>query len=224
MSETISLAAEVRNITGKGAARAVRREGKLPAVLYGGDTPPEHVAINYIELLKAYNRGHLGSNMIELEINGKKSLALARDIQIHPLKDSPEHVDFLRVTASTRVTVQVPVNFTNEEESPGLKRGGVLNIVRHDVELVCPAAQIPDELEANLTGTDIGDSIKISDISLPEGIVPTITDRDFTIATIAAPSGLKSEEEEAAEAEAAEAAAAEADGEGEAEATEEGED
>jgi len=196
MSDTLSLLAEVRKSTGKGSAREVRRRGKLPAVLYGGDTPPEHLAVDRIEIVKAYHRGLLASHLIELKIDGRPNMAIPRDIQIHPLKDDPVHVDFLRVTRGTRVTVSVPVQFENDERSPGIKRGGVLNIVRHEVELECPATEIPEYLTVDLSAAAIGDAIKISNITLPDSATPTITDRDFTIATIAAPSGLKSETEE----------------------------
>ena len=207
MSETLSLEAEIRTSTGTGSARAVRRDGKLPAVLYGGDNPPEHLAIDSNELLKAYNKGLLGSSLVELKMNGGSTTAIPRGIQIHPLKDTPVHVDFMRVSRDTRVAVEVPVHFENEERSPGLKRGGVLNIVRHEVELECPATEIPEFLTFDLSTSDVGDAIKISMFQLPEHCVPTITDRDFTIATIAAPSSMRSEaegeegEEDAGEAE-----------------------
>ncbi len=204
------LEAEPRSNLGTGGARASRRAGKVPGVVFGADQPPEHVNVDALEVTKAHNRGALLSNVIELNIGGKKTQVLPREVQTEPVKDTILHVDFLRVTEKTKIAVEVPAHFVNEEDSPGLKRGGVLNIVRREIELLCPASAIPNEIEFDVAGLDIGDAIKISMVSLPEGVELTIRDRDFTVATIAAPSGLKSAEDEAAEEEEAETEATEA--------------
>ena len=211
MTET--LAAQERKRSGTGGARAVRRDGLLPGIIYGNGQDPQPIKVNPIDMLKAYRRPGFMSSIIELDVDGKTEKALPRDVQTHPVKDHIIHVDFLRVGPKTRVTVNVPVHFTNEEDSTGLSRGGVLNIVRHDVELSCPAMEIPEFIEGDLTGLDIGDSVKISAIKLPDGVKPVITDRDFTIATIAAPTIMAAETEDT---EDGEAASAEADGDGDA--------
>jgi large subunit ribosomal protein L25 len=222
MAELISLSAQPRDRVGKGAARAVRRAGKVPAVLYGGKQPPLSLSVDPVAVSRQLATGAFFTTMIELDVGGETHRALARDVQFHPVNDRPEHVDFLRVTADTLITVEVPVIFDNEETCPGIKRGGVLNVVRHEIELECRADAIPHALHADLSTFDIGDSIHISHIPLPAGVTPTITDRDFTVATIAAPTVVRDEAIEAA-AQAAEAAAAEAGAEGEAEAAAEGE-
>jgi len=210
MTET--LAAQARARSGTGGARAVRRDGLLPGIIYGDGKDPQPIKLDPIDMLKAYRRPGFMSSIIDLEIDGKAEKALPRDVQTHPVKDHIIHVDFLRVGPKTRVTVNVPVHFTNEDDSTGLSRGGVLNVVRHDVELSCPAMDIPEFIEGDLAGLDIGDSVKISAISLPDGVKPTITDRDFTIATIAAPTVMATETEESEEGEApAEAESAEAE-------------
>lgn len=186
MSNSAQLKASVRERVGKGAARAVRREGKVPAVIYGDNKAPVTISLDFNEILKELNSGHFLSTVYDIEVDGNTSQVLARDCQVDPLKDLPVHVDFLRVGKGTVVSVQVPVNFINEEEAPGLKEGGVLNVVRHELELTCSPAKIPDEIEIDLSGLTIGDSIHISSVTLPEGVTSTITDRDFTIATIAA--------------------------------------
>jgi large subunit ribosomal protein L25 len=212
MSKVADLSALARDRVGKGAARAVRREGRIPAIIYGGKETPTPISLEPGELMRAYNTGRFFTTVFNLSVTGGKGTqVIARDVQLHPVTDRPIHVDFFRLTKGARITVEVQVHFLNEEESPGLKRGGVLNIVRHEVELEVPADNIPDYLEADLTGLEIGDSIHISAITLPEGAKPTITDRDFTIATIAAPSALRSEEGEAAEAAAEEEEAAAAE-------------
>lgn len=208
MSKALTLNAEKRPHSGTGAARAQRRVGKVPAVIYGGGKDVENICLDPVEVTKAYHRGDFLSALVNVEMEGKPLQVIPKEIQTHPVKGQIMHVDFLRVGKNTLVTVDVPVHFSNEEESPGLKRGGMLNIVRHDVELKCPATDIPAELKVDLTGLDIGDSVKISAIDLPKGAVPTITDRDFTIATIAAPT-LMAEEEEGAEVTGEEGAAAE---------------
>jgi len=213
--EMNALSAEPRDLGGKGAARANRRNGKVPAVIYGGKKPPEAISIAQRDLEKAWKAGGFLTQLLELEVGGTKTRTIPRDVQVHPVSDQPLHVDFLRLEAGARLKLSIPVRFDNEAESPGIKRGGVLNIVRHEVELDCPVENIPEQLVADLDGTEIGDSIHISQIALPDGVVPTITDRDFTVATIAAPSRLVTEAEEAAAAEGeegAEEAATEAEG------------
>ena len=194
MSEQLTLSAESRDRAGKGASRALRKEGRVPAVIYGGNQDPVSIHVEEKALVKALMTGHFFSSLVELDLAGAAHTALAKDVAFHPVTDRPLHVDFFRVSKDTKVTVEVPVHFINEDLSPGLKRGGVLNIVRHEVELACDASHIPETLEIDVTGFDVGESIHISAVKLPEGATPTITDRDFTIATIAAPSALKSKE------------------------------
>jgi len=221
MADTLTLTAQPRDKVGKGSARAARRQGLVPAVIYGAKKEPLPIAVKRNELVAILNRGGFLSHSFALDVAGKSEQVLPRDIQLHPVTDEPLHVDFLRLAKGARVTVNVPVNFSGEEESPGLKRGGVLNVVRYEVELDVPATAIPEALEASLEGLEINDAVRISDIALPEGAELTITDRDFTIATISSPTVITAEEE-AEEAEAAEAAeegeegeAAEAEGGGE---------
>lgn len=202
MSETFVLKAEVRTKLGKGASRASRRADIIPAVIYGNEKDPVSISVARNNLVKLINRGHFFSNSIEIEINGKSETVLPRDIQLHPVTDWPIHVDFLRISKNATIAIAVPVTFINQETSPGLKRGGVLNVVRHEIELNCAANDIPQEIVIDLDGRDIGDSIHISAVTLPAGVTPVITDRDFTIATLQAPSALKSDEA-AAEAEEA---------------------
>jgi large subunit ribosomal protein L25 len=190
MSETLTLSAEVRDRAGKGASRAIRRQGRVPAVIYGNNEAPQGIHLEERELMKALMTGHFMNSVVM--INGTRTLP--KDVQFHPVTDRPLHVDFLRIGEHSTVTVEVPVRFENEEASPGLKRGGVLNIVRHELELICDAAEIPDEIVIDLKGFDVGDSIHLSHVTLPAGTKSAITDRDFTIATIVAPSGLKSAE------------------------------
>ena len=193
MSDVIALSARTRDRVGKGSARAARRAGLIPAVIYGDKKEPVAVTLNERVLTKQLQQSGFFSTLIDLDIDGKKHRVLARDVQVHPVTDRPEHVDFLRISASSTITVEVPVEFVNEDKCPGLKVGGVLNIVRHDVEISCRPDQIPSSLILDLSGWNVGDSIHISAITLPEGASPTITDRDFTVATIAAPSAMKSE-------------------------------
>ena len=187
MADTITLNATKRDRIGKGGARATRRDGFIPAIVYGGDADPQSVNINDNSFRKLLSQPGFMSHVIALDVDGDKNNVLARDIQFHPVTDVPLHIDFLRITAASTVTVMVPVNFINDEESPGLKGGGVLNVVRHEIEMLCSAINIPESLTVDLTGTEIGDSIHISAIDVPDDATPTITDRDFTIATIAAP-------------------------------------
>jgi len=202
MSEIVVLEAEVRDRAGKGAARATRRAGRIPAVLYGDKKEPVMLSLDPKLFGRQLNRPGFFSHLFDLNIDGTKHRALPRDVQLHPVTDEPLHVDFVRVTAHTKTHVNVPVHFDNHAASPGLKRGGVLNVVRHDIELVVAADSIPERIDVDLTGLDIGDSVHISAIKLPAGAHPAIADRDFTIATIAAPT-VKSAEEVAEEGEAA---------------------
>jgi len=199
VSEVLQLKAEARARAGKGASRAVRRQGNVPAVIYGGKQEPANIQVGERELTKLLHRGHFMNSIVDIQIDGAAQRTLPRDVQFDPVSDRPVHVDFLRVSSDTTVRVMVPVVFTDEAASPGLKRGAVLNIVRHEIELECPAERIPDQLTLSLAGTDIGASIHISAVKLPEGVTPTIRDRDFTIATIAAPSGLKADADAGAE-------------------------
>lgn len=200
MAATKVLKAQAREGVGKGAARAARRAGRVPAVIYGDKKPPVTVSLAYNEILKAIYDGGFLSHVIELDVDGTKHRVIPRDYQLDVVKDQPLHVDFLRVSGNSSLHVEVHVAFINEEQSPGLKRGGTLNVVRHTVELIAPANEIPEEITVDLTGYDIGDSIHISAVTLPKGVKPAISDRDFTIATVVAPSGLKSAD--AAEGEA----------------------
>ncbi len=201
MSDTIALPAEPRERVGKGAARAVRRAGRVPAVIYGDRKDPLTISLDPRDVDRELHRPGFFATLFDVEIGGKKHRVLPRDVQLDPVSDRTVHVDFLRVAQDTEVTVNVPVNFMNDEESPGLKRGGVLNIVRHEIEFSCRADAIPQQIEIDLTGLDIGDSVHISQIDLPDGVNPTITDRDFTIASIAAPTVVTEEEEEEGEGE-----------------------
>ena len=207
--ETYELKAEAREQVGKGSARAVRRDGKVPAVIYGDKQPPLAIALNYKDLFYKIHGGGFLTTIATIDVDGKKIQVLPKDFQLDPVKDFPVHVDFLRIGKDTEVNVDVPVHFINEDKSPGIKRGGVLNIVRHEVEFHCPANAIPEFITVDLAGTDIGDSIHISAVSLPAGVKPVISDRDFTIATIAGSAAMKPETEEATtEAAAPEAAPA----------------
>lgn len=199
MAEVANLAADEREGAGKGAARALRRSGRVPAVIYGDKKEPLAISIDWHDLAHELHQPGFLSRLYDISVNGGKHRVLPRDVQLHPVTDAPLHVDFLRIGAGAMINVAVTVIFENEEESPGLKRGGVLNIVRRDIELVCPATAIPEALRVDLSGLDIGDSVHISDIALPPDCEPTIADRDFTVATIAAPTVI-TEEEEAAEA------------------------
>ena len=193
MSEALTLPAETRR-AGKGASRALRREGRVPAVVYGGKDEILVVHVEAKELSRQLGTGHFFNSIVEIEVGGKKVRTLPKDVAFHPVSERPLHVDFLRLAADAKVTVNVPVLFVNEEASPGLKRGGVLNIVRHELELVCDSDSIPSDITIDLTGLEVGDSIHIEQVTLPAGSVSAITDRDFTIATIVAPSAMKSEE------------------------------
>ena len=223
MSEQLTLPAEARDRAGKGASRALRREGRVPCVIYGDKKEPMSVHVEEKLLSKMLSTGHFMNTVVMIDAGGKSHRTLPKDVQFHPVSSRPIHVDFLRIGEHSKVTVAVPVRFDNEEASPGLKRGGVLNVVRHDLELVCDAAEIPDEIHIDLTGLDIGDSIHISAVTLPKGATSAIDDRDFTVATIVAPSAMKSEETEA-EAPAADDVPTVGDEEAEGEAPAEGGD
>ncbi|MBS3847506.1 50S ribosomal protein L25/general stress protein Ctc [Devosia sp. J2-20] len=199
MAEAKVLKAQARDGVGKGAARELRRQGLVPAVIYGDKKAPVTVSLAYKDAHKFIYAGGFLSHVLELDVDGTKHTVIPRDYQLDPVKDFPIHVDFLRVGKGTRLTVQVHVNFINEEASPGLKRGGTLNVVRHTVEVSAPADAIPEEITVDMTGFDIGDSVHISAVTLPKNVTPTITDRDFTIATIVAPSALKSAGDDGAE-------------------------
>jgi large subunit ribosomal protein L25 len=192
MSDMLTLSAEARERAGKGASRHLRREGRVPAVIYGNNEVPASVHVEEKALMKALHTGHFMNSVVMIDIGGAQVRTLPKDVAFHPVTDRPLHADFLRISEHAKVTVDVPVHFINELAAPGIKRGGVLNVVRHELELICDAAEIPDEIKIDLTGYEVGDSIHISQVVLPAGTAPTITDRDFTIATIVAPSALKS--------------------------------
>ncbi|WP_380872206.1 50S ribosomal protein L25 [Sphingomonas sp. DBB INV C78] len=194
MSDTLTLSAETRERAGKGASRAVRREGRVPAVIYGNKQEPISIHVEEKGLIKAMSTGHFMNSVVLIEVGGKQTRTLPKDVQFHPVTDRPLHVDFLRIGEHTTVHVNVPVQFIDEDAAPGIKRGGVLNIVQHDIELIVDAAHIPDDITISLKGLDVGSSIHLADIALPKGAKAAITDRDVTIATIVAPSALKSEE------------------------------
>ena len=200
MSEQLTLPAEARDRAGKGASRALRRDGRVPAVVYGEKQEPLSIHVEEKALMKMLNSGHFMNSVVMVEVGGKANRTLPKAVDFHPVSSRPIHVDFLRIGEHSKVTVAIPVRFDNEEASPGLKRGGVLNVVQHEIELICDASEIPDELHIDLTGLEIGDSLHISQVTLPKGAKPAIDDRDFTVATVVAPSAMKSEEDETAAA------------------------
>lgn len=200
MAQTVILNASVRERAGKGAARAVRREGRVPAVIYGDKQDPQTISMDYHELMKQVQTGRFLSTLVDIDVDGTKVRTIPRDVQFDPVRDFVVHVDFLRLGVGARIAVEVAINFLGEEDSPGLKRGGVLNVVRHSVEIMCPADAIPEEFDLDVSALDIGDGLHASDLTLPEGMTFTITDRNFTIATISAPSGGADEDEEEADA------------------------
>ena len=207
MSDMTTISASERERVGKGSARAVRRAGLVPAVIYGDKKDPVGITMEAREITKIVHQPGIFGRLLEIDVAGTKSTVLTRDIQFHPVSDVVMHLDFLRVSQSATVAVAVPVEFINEDKCPGIKIGGVLNVVRYEVELNCPATAIPEKITIDLDGVKIGDSIHISAIPLPEGVSPTITDRDFTVATLASPGGgVKNEDDEdAAEGEEADA-------------------
>ncbi|WP_417617532.1 50S ribosomal protein L25/general stress protein Ctc [Parasphingorhabdus sp.] len=212
MSDQLSISAEPRERAGKGASRALRREGRVPAVIYGDKKEAVAIHVEAKALNKLLGTGHFMNSLVQVEVNGEKTRTLPKDVAFDPVTDRPLHVDFFRLAKGAKVQVNIPVVFINEEASPGLKRGGVMNVVRHELDLMCDADHIPDQIEIDVTGLEIGDSIHISSITLPQGAESAITDRDFTIAGVTAPSALKSADDEA---EASEEAAEEAEAEGE---------
>ena len=219
MSKNYAMTAAKRDGTGKGTARALRRNNQVPAVIYGDNKAPITITLSMRDANVEYNRGQMYTTLCDLDLEGDKHLVLARDVQLHPVTDNVLHIDFLRVTPKTQISVDVPVQFVNEEKSPGLQDKGILNVVRYTVELRCSATSIPDLIEVNLEGKEQGDSVNISDADLPDGVKPVIDDRDFTIATIMAPRKIEEPVVEDAEgvegeegAEGAEGEAAEGEG------------
>jgi large subunit ribosomal protein L25 len=198
MSEQLTLPAEARDRAGKGASRALRREGRVPAVVYGEKKDPLSIHVEEKLLNKMLSTGHFMNSVVMIDFQGKAQRTLPKAVDFHPVSSRPLHVDFLRIGEHTMLTVAIPVRFDNEEASPGLKRGGVLNVVQHELQLVCDAASIPNEIHIALDGLEIGDTIHISQVKLPEGTKPANEDEDFTVATIVAPSAMKAEEEETA--------------------------
>ncbi len=185
MAEFQEIKATAREHTGSAATRAIRRAGRVPGIIYGDQKPPKTISLDYGEVWRQVKTGTFLSTVFTVDLDGEKTRVIPRELQLDPVRDFPTHVDFLRLGKGARIAVEVPVSFINEEESPGLKRGGVLNVVRHTIEMLCPAESIPDSIEADVTGLDIGDSIHISNMKIPDDVELTITDRDFTVATIA---------------------------------------
>ncbi|MSU89522.1 50S ribosomal protein L25/general stress protein Ctc [Rhodobacteraceae bacterium 2CG4] len=212
MAENTVLTATARAGTGKGAARTARREGLVPGVIYGGGADPQPINVKYNELYKRLKAGKFLSTLLTVSVDGKEEKVICRNVQRDIVRDLPTHVDFLRLSARSRINLLIPVEFTGEDECPGLRKGGVLTIVRNEVELKVTAGNIPEKVTADLTGLKIGDTLTISAIDLPQGTRPMITDRDFMIANISAPSGLAAADED--EGEVAEGEAEEAPAEG----------
>jgi large subunit ribosomal protein L25 len=198
-AKNLAMMAELREGTGKGTARAIRREAKIPAVIYGNKKDPITISLNAKDFTLEYHKGSLFTTLIDMSFDGKKEMVLARDVQTHPVTDNIIHADFLRVSAKTKIAVEVPVNFVNEEKSPALSNNGILNVVRYTVELYCRATEIPENIEVNLEGKEFSDSVNLSDANLPDGTEPVISDRDFTIATIVEPRAVEESEEEETE-------------------------
>ncbi len=196
-----------------GSNNKLRANGFIPAILYGGKDPNQNISVSKKELSSIINSDTFLSKVLEIELEGKKEKVIPRDVSYNVISEEPVHIDFMRIVSGKKIILEIPVKFINHPDSPGLKRGGVLNIVRRKVELKCPAEGIPDEIVVDLTGTDIGTSIKISSVQLPESVMPTITDRDFVVATVAAPTIIKEPEKPAEEA-PAEGAEGEAQAEG----------
>ena len=208
-----NLKATKRENLSSGSNSKLRADGLIPAILYGGKDPNQNISVSKKEISNIINSETFLSKVLELEIDGKKEKVIPRDVSFHVISEEPIHIDFMRIISGKKIILEIPVKFINHPDSPGLKRGGVLNIVRRKVELKCPAENIPDEIVVDLKGTDIGTSIKISSVKLPENIVPTITDRDFVVATVAAPTVIK-EPEKPAEETTAEGAEGEVPAEG----------
>ncbi|MDC0937591.1 50S ribosomal protein L25/general stress protein Ctc [Pelagibacteraceae bacterium] len=195
-----NLKAIKRENTSSGSNNKLRTEGLIPAILYGGKDPNQNISIKKKEIKNIVNSDTFLSKVLELDIDGKKEKVIPRDVAFHVVSEEPIHIDFMRIVSGKKIILDIPVKFINHPDSPGLKRGGVLNIVRRKVELKCPGENIPDDIIVDLTGTDIGTSIKISSIKLSENVVPTIADRDFVIATVAAPTVMKEPEKPAEDA------------------------
>jgi large subunit ribosomal protein L25 len=224
MSDQLTLPAEARDRAGKGASRALRRDGRVPAVIYGQNKDALSIHVEEKLLTKMLHTGHFMNSVVMIDVAGKPTRTLPKAVDFHPVSSRPIHVDFLRISEHTKVQVAVPVRFDNEDASPGLKRGGVLNVVEHELQLVCDAAHIPNEIHIPLDGLEIGDSIHISQVNLPNGVSAANQDDDFTVATIVAPSAMKSEEEEAAAEGEVPTVGEEGEAEGEGEASEAGEE
>lgn len=205
MSDLISIPAQKRERAGKGAARAVRRQGLVPGVIYGDKQAPVLIQMDPRPLMAQLNKAGFYAHQYELDVDGEKHRVMAQDVQFHVVTDQPQHVDFLRVGTNTVVTTEIAVEFINHEKAPGLKKGGVLTVVRHSIEVQGKPDALPEVLVCDLTGFDLNDSVHASAVKFPAGVKATITDRDFTVATIAAPSGLKSEMGEEGEGEGEEA-------------------
>lgn len=220
MAQVTTLAAAERAT--KGTARSLRRQGQVPGVIYGDKQPPLMITIEGNLLARYVDNPGFFTHLFDVEIGGKKHRVLPRDAQFNPVSDRAEHVDFLRVSSNTRVRVHVPFSFTNSDKSPGIKRGGTLNIVHHEIEITCSPDTIPEKFEISLEGLNINDAVHLSKLVLPEGVKLTTHEKDYTIATIAVPSAIRSEAKEAAEKAAAAAAAAAAPAEGAAAAPAEG--
>ncbi len=201
MANIIQMQAERRERGGKGAARRLRKQGRVPGVIYGDNKEPEMIHVSFVDLLKQVNTGTFESTLVDLEVEGKKVRCIPRDVQLDPVRDFPIHVDFLRLGKGARIAVEIPVEYVGHEQSPGLKRGGALNIVRHEVEVYVNADNIPEKIVADISGLNIGDSLHISAVKLPEGVEPVIQDRDFTLATITGRVADTTEAEEGEEAE-----------------------
>lgn len=210
MTKHYALSAAKRDRAGKGIARSLRREDRIPAVIYGDKKEPLLISLPVKETTSEYHKGHMFTTLCDVEIDGQKQLVLVRDVQTHPVTDRVEHVDFLRVTEKTKLTVEVPLHFINYDASKASKDKAVLNIVRHEVALICQAQSIPESIDVDLTPFELGDAIKINDVKLPAGTTPEIKDRNFTLATLAAPKLMVEEAPAAAEG-AAEGDAAKAD-------------
>ena len=193
MTDITVLTANAREKVGKGSAREARRQGNIPAVIYGDKKSPIPIVVEQKILVRYLSTGGFFNTLFDIDINGELNRVLPRDVQLHPVTDVPEHVDFLRVSATTKISVEVPVEFIGDDVSPGIKSGGVLNVVRYTVEVSCTPDLIPSSLLLDLSSAEIGDSLHISAVNLPEGVTPTITDRDFTIATIVAPTVVRDE-------------------------------
>ncbi len=199
MADNISLQVEMRNETGKGAARSLRKNKLVPGIIYGGNKDPQAITVKFNELLKLLKRGRFMSTLIALEIESNKEQVICRGVQKDVVKDLPTHIDFMRLSENASINLFIPIRFDNQNTCPGIKKGGVLTVVRPEVELIVKAKEIPSELVVDLSEFDMGDTINISNIDLPEGATPTITGRDFVIANIQAPSGLRSAEDEVEE-------------------------